>query len=163
MYQNIKYYVIFITFFLSLFIFILPLLLFIFFFFFFLMIRRPPRSTLFPYTTLFRSHLACGASGRFACRVAVLDTRQDARFPHRQDACAPLTALTQQITISDEYRTRPRGDIFDPKPHSKARNRKANSACESPPHDRAARFAGRVQDRHGSREKPRLVLVQRGR
>src|SRR5688572_32694644 len=26
-----------------------------FFFFFFLMIRRPPRSTLFPYTTLFRS------------------------------------------------------------------------------------------------------------
>src|SRR2546427_12407292 len=26
-----------------------------FFYFFFLMIRRPPRSTLFPYTTLFRS------------------------------------------------------------------------------------------------------------
>src|SRR5215203_6643390 len=26
--------------------------------FFFLMIRRPPRSTLFPYTTLFRSHRA---------------------------------------------------------------------------------------------------------
>src|SRR6266542_5078280 len=30
-------------------------------FFFFLMIRRPPRSTLFPYTTLFRPrHHACG-------------------------------------------------------------------------------------------------------
>src|SRR5260221_7922132 len=30
-------------------------------FFFFLMIRRPPRSTLFPYTTLFRSvHVAQG-------------------------------------------------------------------------------------------------------
>src|SRR5215469_17474205 len=28
-----------------------------FLFFFFLMIRRPPRSTLFPYTTLFRSAL----------------------------------------------------------------------------------------------------------
>src|SRR2546422_8158745 len=27
-------------------------------FFFFLMIRRPPRSTLFPYTTLYRSHAA---------------------------------------------------------------------------------------------------------
>src|SRR5258707_6674041 len=27
--------------------------------FFFLMIRRPPRSTLFPYTTLFRSILSC--------------------------------------------------------------------------------------------------------
>src|SRR6476661_10177886 len=30
--------------------------------FFFLMIRRPPRSTLFPYTTLFRSAPRCGAS-----------------------------------------------------------------------------------------------------
>src|SRR5260370_24902924 len=28
------------------------------YFFFFLMIRRPPRSTLFPYTTLFRSLMA---------------------------------------------------------------------------------------------------------
>src|SRR5689334_23843818 len=31
--------------------------------FLFLMIRQPPRSTLFPYTTLFRSH----AHGRAAC------------------------------------------------------------------------------------------------
>src|ERR1051326_9326615 len=41
-------------------------------FVFFLMIRRPPRSTLFPYTTLFRSH--CGntreASGRAGHRSA---------------------------------------------------------------------------------------------
>src|SRR2546422_4169020 len=29
-------------------------------FFFFLMIRRPPRSTLFPYTTLFRSKKSAG-------------------------------------------------------------------------------------------------------
>src|SRR5215813_9889345 len=33
------------------------------FLFFFLMIRRPPRSTLFPYTTLFRSH-ECVLDGR---------------------------------------------------------------------------------------------------
>src|SRR5437588_11926463 len=32
---------------------------FLFLFFFFLMIRRPPRSTLFPYTTLFRSRWSC--------------------------------------------------------------------------------------------------------
>src|SRR2546421_12193796 len=32
-------------------------------FFFFLMIRRPPRSTLFPYTTLFRSKADGGATG----------------------------------------------------------------------------------------------------
>src|SRR5438034_8620346 len=34
------------------------------FLFFFLMIRRPPRSTLFPYTTLFRSRGAGGQAGR---------------------------------------------------------------------------------------------------
>src|SRR6267142_4748960 len=33
-------------------------------FFFFLMIRRPPRSTLFPYTTLFRTSSRCAASSR---------------------------------------------------------------------------------------------------
>src|SRR6266700_6904689 len=33
------------------------------FLFFFLMIRRPPRSTLFPYTTLFRSAWRPGARG----------------------------------------------------------------------------------------------------
>src|SRR5258708_39893300 len=32
-------------------------------FFFFLMIRRPPRSTLFPYTTLFRSASRWSGSG----------------------------------------------------------------------------------------------------
>src|SRR3989442_13985888 len=37
-------------------------------FFFFLMIRRPPRSTLFPYTTLFRSYLT--AEGEEALHLA---------------------------------------------------------------------------------------------
>src|SRR2546423_693559 len=50
---NLTYYIIlyliYIFFFFYLFVF------YFFFFFFFLMIRRPPRSTLFPYTTLFRS------------------------------------------------------------------------------------------------------------
>src|SRR6267143_5382805 len=49
-----------------------------FIFFFFLMIRRPPRSTLFPYTTLFRSgragrttrapHKRCAARNRWPDR-----------------------------------------------------------------------------------------------
>src|SRR6266511_5867450 len=37
---------------------------FLLFVFFFLMIRRPPRSTLFPYTTLFRSRTAPRCRGR---------------------------------------------------------------------------------------------------
>src|SRR3712207_7035029 len=36
--------------------------------FFFLMIRRPPRSTLFPYTTLFRSHVVDRDAGEVADR-----------------------------------------------------------------------------------------------
>src|SRR5205823_13071399 len=36
---------------------------FFLFLFFFLMIRRPPRSTLFPYTTLFRSSPRAGQEG----------------------------------------------------------------------------------------------------
>src|SRR2546426_5916498 len=43
--------------------------------FFFLMIRRPPRSTLFPYTTLFRSHGPWGDE-------SVLDARWRGPFPH---------------------------------------------------------------------------------
>src|SRR5256885_8585621 len=58
----------------------------VFSFFFFLMIRRPPRSTLFPYTTLFRSvghgdgaEFARGAAGS---RNAFLDRL---RLAHQRD------------------------------------------------------------------------------
>src|SRR3989440_9026101 len=41
-------------------------------FFFFLMIRRPPRSTLFPYTTLFRSLMTAGCGSLFVAKHKVL-------------------------------------------------------------------------------------------
>src|SRR3712207_7146471 len=44
--------------------------------FFFLMIRRPPRSTLFPYTTLFRSQRAHGD------RVVAHEGRRQQRVLH---------------------------------------------------------------------------------
>src|SRR3712207_8045600 len=50
--------------------------------FFFLMIRRPPRSTLFPYTTLFRS--------------AAIDTAGLVAFFHR-DLCATVDALAELV------------------------------------------------------------------
>src|SRR5258708_18597051 len=47
--------------------------------FFFLMIRRPPRSTLFPYTTLFRSqHVQCASLGREVFRYQRSRPRHDA-------------------------------------------------------------------------------------
>src|SRR2546430_17602187 len=56
------------------------------FYFFFLMIRRPPRSTLFPYTTLFRSE-PHGAHGTHGGRTDVDGAARIAlhghRIPHR--------------------------------------------------------------------------------
>src|SRR2546429_4909637 len=52
------------------------------FIFFFLMIRRPPRSTLFPYTTLFRSPFT-----RKSCSRSRKPTSRSAR---RAAACVPL-------------------------------------------------------------------------
>src|SRR2546429_2476894 len=45
----------------------------VFLFFFFLMIRRPPRSTLFPYTTLFRSQGAIELRGLESGKYRVTD------------------------------------------------------------------------------------------
>src|SRR2546422_7978935 len=51
--------------------------------FFFLMIRRPPRSTLFPYTTLFRSDFEGGDGDQAGdCSAVVSDW-----------ACVPASAL----------------------------------------------------------------------
>src|SRR6266480_4108949 len=53
--------------------------------FFFLMIRRPPRSTLFPYTTLFRSARSCRP--RSGCRLSAGYLHQDpSRRRHRRVA-----------------------------------------------------------------------------
>src|SRR5690349_22479098 len=49
--------------------------------FFFLMIRRPPRSTLFPYTTLFRSYITRPAVGAL---VAAFVVRSAARTSSRE-------------------------------------------------------------------------------
>src|SRR5260363_45311 len=51
------------------------LILFIPFFFFFLMIRRPPRSTLFPYTTLFRSPPSARTRSHSWCRAIAHSAR----------------------------------------------------------------------------------------
>src|SRR3712207_7569465 len=57
--------------------------------FFFLMIRRPPRSTLFPYTTLFRSEVA-RVSSRSPRAVAV-------------SRCAPRVSLPAHPRRSEEH------------------------------------------------------------
>src|SRR2546422_5206515 len=61
------------------------------FIFFFLMIRRPPRSTLFPYTTLFRSQVALtGQELTYTCvppgsGVRIGIDRDEDGFPDRTE------------------------------------------------------------------------------
>src|SRR2546429_4874320 len=71
----------------------------LFSFFFFLMIRRPPRSTLFPYTPLFRSRVRQCASA----------TRHHAAFqvhavPHRKTQQCPQDPLA--VVATDRKSTR---------------------------------------------------------
>src|SRR2546430_7335756 len=56
--------------------------------FFFLMIRRPPRSTLFPYTTLFRSRAGtrrAGAGGGRPGGIRPGPRRRPVRIPPRSE------------------------------------------------------------------------------
>src|SRR6202521_6324273 len=60
--------------------FVFPVPLIYIFVFFFLMIRRPPRSTLFPYTTLFRSIMSPeppGAKLVIACASGSIASRSE--------------------------------------------------------------------------------------
>src|SRR2546428_1102968 len=59
-------------------------------FFFFLMIRRPPRSTLFPYTTLFRS---------------AVEPQLDRAQPHPLAAADDTAAPRRHVTVGGDGRS----------------------------------------------------------
>src|SRR6266498_1794844 len=62
------------------------------YFLFFLMIRRPPRSTLFPYTTLFRSRARCSTT---SAMPALQETPVKATSPRKiaRGAALPLAMI----------------------------------------------------------------------
>src|SRR5882724_13134134 len=68
------------------------LFLYLFFFFFFLMIRRPPRSTLFPYTTLFRYRGA-----RLAADPRADRRDRDARRTRSEEHTSELQSLRHLV------------------------------------------------------------------
>src|SRR3712207_7758107 len=71
--------------------------------FFFLMIRRPPRSTLFPYTTLFRSFNGRGAGETaVAARAATRANRPQASTMTRV-AAIPAVASPVAGARSEEH------------------------------------------------------------
>src|SRR3712207_9346881 len=72
------------------------------FMFFFLMIRRPPRSTLFPYTTLFRS-LVPGLpalAGEAPGQVDLLEVHEEKGIeaPHAVERCAADEERSEEHT-----------------------------------------------------------------
>src|SRR6266568_7845987 len=76
------------------------------------MIRRPPRSTLFPYTTLFRSTRRSGDGGgvdawRLAAQTGVID---DQRFEWR---VAGSLAEAEERTVGGGATIEPGGDGVD--------------------------------------------------
>src|ERR1035437_10761003 len=83
------------------------------FFFFFLMIRRPPRSTLFPYTTLFRSYhytrICFPVPAGFAASVYTLDrksTRLNSSHANISYAVFCLKKKKQQHIYKTQQNTR---------------------------------------------------------
>src|SRR5256885_16920130 len=65
--------------------------------FFFLMIRRPPRSTLFPYTTLFRSGRKCG-SLRECLRILLRQSAGGARSEeHTSELQSPCNLVCRLL------------------------------------------------------------------
>src|SRR5690242_21214420 len=65
------------------------------------MIRPPPRSTLFPYTTLFRSLLAPLAQGVDDPLVEVVHHQDEARLLGRREPCADV--LLEAMARSEEH------------------------------------------------------------
>src|SRR5687767_15957360 len=71
--------------------------------YFFLTCRRPPRSTLFPYTTLFRSHAERKPEARAG--------RGHADRPHRVDSLSGHELQGQEAEALRHVRVDDRGDI----------------------------------------------------
>src|SRR3989442_1728978 len=77
------------------------------------MIRRPPRSTLFPYTTLFRSELLYAYEGVTECvagtgrRVAQIDMHTGARVRSHEHTsvlpAGPLVACAANLDINASF------------------------------------------------------------
>src|SRR2546429_4987215 len=106
--------------------------------FFFLMIRRPPRSTLFPYTTLFRSlnrNSICSccrmapdsslAAGRGSSRI----TRSEEHTSELQSRLHLVCRLLLEKKNRDRYSTRFTADPSAALLHVQARPDRVSDTC----------------------------------
>src|SRR5688572_31757547 len=68
------------------------------FWFFFLIIRRPPRSTLFPYTTLFRSEVRAFESRYLAQKQTISQAKLYNRSPEIADLALVRSSRSEEHT-----------------------------------------------------------------
>src|SRR6476661_1871545 len=119
-------------------------------FFFFLMIRRPPRSTLFPYTTLFRSAAYVCPPARLTRRPA---TRARARRSeeHTSELQSHLN-LVCRLLLEKKKNSRIRQAIPHPQQTTKALTERAGTYRSS------LLYVPRHYSRQSSRLHPRFIL-----
>src|SRR2546425_7916626 len=83
------------------------------------MIRRPPRSTLFPYTTLFRSTPAArSTSGRWIPTAATRGSSPPARSEEHTSELQSLAYLVCRLLLEKKNRTSPHLRIEDREDYS---------------------------------------------
>src|SRR5256885_10069037 len=126
---------------------------FCFLFFFFLMIRRPPRSTLFPYTTLFRSPPSEQTVGGVGTAVATKRSFPQvvraigtvtARPGHFAELSAPAPTRVARIFVAPGQRVAEGDSLveFERAPFdAAARSAEAALASAERAHARAVRLA----------------------
>src|SRR5437899_4925546 len=84
------------------------------------MIRRPPRSTLFPYTTLFRSGLGCSPldDAAYPAPSSCLDLVQRYRSEEHTSELQSLRHLVCRLLLEKKKKTRANNKTMS-KPHTR--------------------------------------------
>src|SRR3712207_9116300 len=110
-------------------------------FFFFLMIRRPPRSTLFPYTTLFRSHaetIAAAARAVADCEDGALAEGAAAlAVAHPDEGAATETWLTSTEAKNNKDNDQPIRKVVENRCKVDEEKKPAPPKKEAPPKEEA--------------------------
>src|SRR2546430_12476485 len=86
------------------------------------MIRRPPRSTLFPYTTLFRSQPAVGGSAIAVIANSTVETNSDG-------VKATSTNGNITMTVRDSILANNRGSAIRSEEHTSELQSQSNLVC----------------------------------
>src|SRR5947209_11012584 len=92
-----------------------------FFLFFFLMIRRPPRSTLFPYTTLFRSATPRSSRRGTALTASLVWSVLKTRCPRSEEHTSELQSrqyLVCRLLLEKKKKKKKRKSIIKKKQHN---------------------------------------------